>query len=756
MKPEPLKPAETRIDKIIRETFAQLEAHGADPTNPHSREVRYTANFIVRKSPLAPLFRAMGILNGQDLGRSFYLMPDVRFFEHIFFVYYIYKINRFFYCGFERDTHERLVYYLEAHNPDRFATKVQEIRDEYFDMRRAMRRERDLSMDKTGSKKFNDYSPAKMLEAVRYSSKATWWEWDKKFRNDLSHAEYAMACLFRGETSMSAYNYVREYANHTHYGFVSNGYLRAMLSHWHGFKIPTRGTEEPIVTGMDKALSLHAQSNPTSEDDWKMPDMIEYITGFTHEELELDATEFQDDIKRKLDLMENWEMLEGENYFDVEPRTDDMIEELVYDTESEILTSGSLTSASVPQQIMDLAEKLAEKHGPVTISKEASGIHIYIADPDLLRTDGAKEFSSKHLAINADKYLGLNDYDVDLHPTTQNRLLYNKYRRRNKEIPSAISMKTKKVYMVSDLLRYLPIAQRGGLFNNIKAQVSVGSVRKRLVYDENGNLVPEWCGDTVPLHELPENHPAREYLAERGYNIHLLENQFEACYCKAALPESRGEGRYYSRLPGGMVNSPQGRIIFSVRMNGVRLGYQSRYIDKWVGNKYYFWSHTEKWMLIRERNEDGAMRELYPPTDQFPKGFSPHKYLNATGSERNKLLMGFDAAVEFNKSRPFAKRYCVLVEGPLDAAKIGPPAIALLGKSMSQYQAAEIQKNFSKVITVMDNDEAGRQCLDRIYRMLPSTPIQNVPVPDHVKDIGELTYMEAYNLVSPYDPIIST
>lgn len=419
--------------------------------------------------------------------------------------------------------------------------------------------------------------------------------------------------------------------------------------------------------------------------------------------------------------------------------------------EDEVLTAGSISESSVPKVIVRLAEKLAAKHGTVTIASEASGIHIHLADPEELIVSGPKELQSRHLAINAEKYFGIGRYDVDEFPTRENKELYAKYRSIDKEVPCAVSMKTGKVFSVEDLLVMPDLKSRSHLFQGVApGRVIVGANKRLLVRDEFGNMVPEWVEKAVPLTQLPSNHPAITYLVNRGFDPARLEQQFEACYCTKEKPESRAEGRYYSRLPGGMKNTPQGRIIFSVRMDGVRWGYQSRYIDIWAGDCLLFWSHREQWELIKRRLPDGSFKEKYPADSRFPKGFAPHKYINATGSERNKLLMGFDAAVASQADKPFNARYCILVEGPLDAGKIGPPGIALLGKSMSEFQAAAIRKKFSKVFTMMDNDAAGKQCLSKIQTQLRDLDITDIKVPDKVKDVGDLSYEEVQAIIRPY------
>lgn len=426
----------------------------------------------------------------------------------------------------------------------------------------------------------------------------------------------------------------------------------------------------------------------------------------------------------------------------------------------DIFTSGSLTETSVSKGVMALARRLSARHGPVNITAEASGIHIYIPDPELLATDGQKELASKHLAINAEKYLGEGRYSLKGADTAdqmeENKQTYIKYRKKGLEVPCAVSMKTGRRYNVSDLLKMLPLEKRKGCIGlKYNAGVNVGAIRKNLVYDENGNLVPDWVGKTTPLSQLPEDHPAIQYLKGRGYDPVLLEYQMAACYCYEAAPEDAAKGRFYGKLPGGTRISPQGRIVLSVLMDGVRWGYQSRIIDMKKDGEYYVWGSDQQWHLIRYMDDEGVVHNTYEPDEYYPKGFDPPKYLNAPGSERNKLLMGYDAAVKVMASRPQSERFCVLVEGPLDAAKLGPPAIAILGKSLSDFQADALAKQFDVICTVMDRDAAGKQCLESIRNRMKARGrrIVNVPVPEGNKDAGDLSYEEASALMKQCDPL---
>lgn len=414
-----------------------------------------------------------------------------------------------------------------------------------------------------------------------------------------------------------------------------------------------------------------------------------------------------------------------------------------------VFTIGSLSAATLPREIVALAERLAAKHGPVSISSEANGIQIYIPDPDLLKEDGRKELTSRHLAINAELYLGIGRYDDIENPTKENKKLYEKYRRHGREVPCARSMKTAKRYSVDALLCMRPIEERIAGIGDIKHMVIAADPTKNMVYDENGNLVPEWCGQTVPLTALTPDHPAIAYLRHRNFDPVEVTKKWDIVYCEQALPEDPARGRYYSKLPYGCHNSPTGRLIIPIYdAEGVRRGWQARVIDHSddTGNKWV-WTDHQQWLQVANAGQDLFVSDIWP------KGFAVHKYMNARGSQRNTLLFGIKQAVEFNESRPFNKRYCVLVEGPLDAVRGGAPCIALLGKSLSDAQAAELRKHFAVVCTVMDQDKAGQECLKCIHTKLHGMPIHELTVPEGKKDLGDCTQEEAQALVTAYDPL---
>lgn len=393
-----------------------------------------------------------------------------------------------------------------------------------------------------------------------------------------------------------------------------------------------------------------------------------------------------------------------------------------------IRASGAL---NVPDEILQLAEKLKDIHGVVSIHKEASGIHLHLPDPELLIQDGRKEFDSRHLTINAELYLGIGKYDVDTHPTSENRKIWEEYRSKGKEVPCSKCHKTDKPYFVSQLLMMQPVDKRGLDLGRIRKKLAVGSDGSmNLVDDGTGTMVPAWCGDTVPLYELSADHPAIEYLSNRGFNHLHAGLVYGLCYCKSAVSPSKERGIFYSRA-GSLLNTPEGRIIIPIMINGHRMGYQCRLIDKVTAGIRYVWQGG-RWNMAGEQEA------------------RLHKYMNAVGSIRNAMLFGYDQAVAWAATNN--SKTCIIVEGPLDAVRVGLSAVAILGSSMSSEQAKLICSKFDKAVIVGDNDEAGRRAVNKIIAALTDEGmnplnIEEVKVPEG-KDVGGMSYEDAHKLIS--------
>lgn len=397
-----------------------------------------------------------------------------------------------------------------------------------------------------------------------------------------------------------------------------------------------------------------------------------------------------------------------------------------------ISTAGELSSAEIPTKILNLAQALARKHGDVHISREDGGIHLNMASPKCLEEDGLIELdpSKRHLAVNADKYFALGKWASKIGTYDNDRC--------------ARCMKYATVYNVSELLKMVPLSDRGFKTKLGGAKVSIGADNSNYLEDDgNGNMVAAPPGKVIPITMLPSNHPAAEYLTARGFDLGSLEAQFDTSYCFEELPECEVRQRHYRRLPGGFKDTPQGRIIFYADMLGVRRGWQARVLDRREDTSKWYWHPYEKeW--VATANLEG---EEWVPTPRFVTTekrdgtafkFDPSKYRISRGASRNKLIIGLDAALKWNQANRKPGQYIIFIcEGPLDAGRLGAPAVAILGKFLSEDQATIIAKFFNILVYVADNDKAGIEGANRIRKRMADKDLKFLYVPDEYKDIGE-------------------
>ena len=391
----------------------------------------------------------------------------------------------------------------------------------------------------------------------------------------------------------------------------------------------------------------------------------------------------------------------------------------IFNTEERAIHLSNLELASsapahFSQEEANLAHRLSAIHGTVRVTREDSGLHFYMASPECLQKDGRVELTKMHLAVNVDKYLRGKD-------------------------SCAMCMKTGKSYRVSRLLRMPALAERG--IHDVKAKVQMSEVnRDFLEQDASGNWVPKSPGKVVSILELPQEHPAIFYLQSRGFEPRALWEQFRLSYCY----ESRND-IFYRRLLNGFKASPLGRIVFYIDQQGINRGWQARILD-YVDNdiRYYFHPSANQWMAV-EQKIDGKWCPL--PTWE---NWDSAKYIIGHGAKRNQCLLGYDAAVASNLRDSKGRRYCILVEGPLDAGRLGPPAIATMGKFFSKDQAKVVSEKFERVICVPDNDKAGQECLRSVIQNLDHArvTIDVVKLPSAVKDVGELSTEDAWQPIA--------
>lgn len=377
----------------------------------------------------------------------------------------------------------------------------------------------------------------------------------------------------------------------------------------------------------------------------------------------------------------------------------------------------SATREQLTPTMADLVDRLASRHGRVKLAAEASGLHCYLPSPKLLSDGEEKELRSLHLAINLEKWEQGNDW-------------------------AAQCMKSGTTYAVSDLMGMPPIAERGYDLDDMQIIESSPVNPDYFEEDENGIMVPIHPGRTEPVVDLGPSHPARFYLASRGYDVELLDEQFHIEYCYSGNPRSR-----YRKFPAGFTGGPEGRIIFYIMMDGARVGWQARILEWKVMGRHYFY-HPENGMVEVGCVDNNGKWHFHPGFEAMTE---MPKYTTGRGVRRNQTLMGYDAAVESDAVDSQGRRYCVIAEGPLDAGRLGPPAIALIGKSCSPVQAEWIAYGFDKVIAIPDRDAAGDKLTQSLYRYLarfnPSMECYVIDLPPGYKDLGEMKYEAAWSLI---------
>jgi hypothetical protein len=350
------------------------------------------------------------------------------------------------------------------------------------------------------------------------------------------------------------------------------------------------------------------------------------------------------------------------------------------------------------ERVQELAEKIAAIHGRALITSEASGTHIYFPSPFVVEEQGERELSRSwpHGAINADKYLGLG--------------IYARFRGTGMADAKrcARCMKTGKPIGMHLLFRSPPIEERLGRYVARRVVDAARPDDPSLVPDENGILVPRPPGECTPITELPDNHPAVYFLQTRGYSrpdFPALERHLGVSYCHRELPERRG-GPWYPRLAQGFKDTPQGRLIFQARSEGAVRGWQARILEFERQGIIWFWHpYQETWVPMYRKTADGRK-----PLFNDAQGFDYSKYKTGKGTRRNAILMGLDAARAWNMEMGLdLDPIAVLVEGPMDATRLGRPAMPVLGKSFSPDQADLVSRYFRRLAVVRDRDEGGEQ-----------------------------------------------
>jgi hypothetical protein len=360
----------------------------------------------------------------------------------------------------------------------------------------------------------------------------------------------------------------------------------------------------------------------------------------------------------------------------------------------------------LPDDYSLLIKSLLKIHKHIKIGKSLhKDIIVYMPSPLALELDGLKELNSKHLRLNLTYHLNKN----------------------NGGNTNAYCMKYDVCYTVSELLSMKPVDERG---HTVVTPRLTGFVDTDvLIKWHDGRMVPKPPGETIPITDLPEAHPAVTYVRSRGFTPESLRGQFNASYC---ISEYQDRDVYYKLLPKGLKISPQGRIVFWLETYGKYCGWQARLIEREDRGVLYYWQpYDGVWVPVKRWSGEGGDGWV-PLTGDMD--FKNPKYLIGKGTRKTELLMGFDAAVASGKD------YAVVVEGVFDAAALGPPAVSVQGKFLTEDQAALLANHFSFVYVIGDTGRYRTVLVDSVTENLAATgiPVKELRFPEQYEDVGAI------------------
>lgn len=197
-------------------------------------------------------------------------------------------------------------------------------------------------------------------------------------------------------------------------------------------------------------------------------------------------------------------------------------------------------------------------------------------------------------------------------------------------------------------------------------------------------------GELIYLHELPDNHYAREYMRGRGFDPDIFSRELEVSFCPLAVDQ-------FSRASE--------RLIIPVIMEGEMKGWQAR-------------------LLLGKESK-----------------FNP-KYLTMTGMKKSQTLYNYDEASKM----PFI----VVTEGPTKVWRWGKEAVATLGKEVN-VSGWQIQRlafwglQGKPIIILLDGDAKARAQL--MYDALKGVPKRVIVPLDDGVDPGDIPTQELRDYV---------
>lgn len=193
-------------------------------------------------------------------------------------------------------------------------------------------------------------------------------------------------------------------------------------------------------------------------------------------------------------------------------------------------------------------------------------------------------------------------------------------------------------------------------------------------------------GTIIPLRDLPEGHPAREYVISRQFNPDKLSDNFNI--------------GFVADTAEGVSPACANRLYIPVAQNGALMGWQCR----------------------------GLTPAAVP------------KYLNARAMRKATMLYNYDTA----KNQPFV----IVVEGVPSVWRLGAAAVCMFGKSMSRMQHDLIVRTWHQkpVFLLLDHDAQVE--MEQAASLLRKTVKTVIPIalPD-ARDPADYSFEDITNLV---------
>ena len=368
------------------------------------------------------------------------------------------------------------------------------------------------------------------------------------------------------------------------------------------------------------------------------------------------------------------------------------------------------------QEARNLAERLAPIHGQVVIKREGNKAVFSM----VCRSCGMP--GSCRLEIHIDRYF------------------------RDGADQSAITTGCRRVYRVSDLLPQPP-PQPGG--PHPESQTSI------IGYDLQGRWIPAYPELMIPVTQLSSDYASLKYLESLQLAPAKLYEQFRLMFCERRknVYEMESHDRCYSfpKLPGTCSVTPAGRFIFNIDVMGRNHGWVAP-IPKLETERELslLFPRRKNWVAVMEREAPGSPWRCRPGWENWKREY---ECLASRGSSRSNLL-GFDAAIEFNRRKkiPAGQRYVVLCHNPLDAARIGPPAVAILMEQLADSDLDFIAYGFDRVIYLPNNSRSepngSQSIVAKFKERAPRIQVQVVDLPNEFPAVVDMPEPLALQLVA--------